>query len=80
MAPATKNGATSNGHDEVTKQYVDYTMAEIRQSLTNLKSKITALSIQNNQVVNIGIGRQANQLSRLAKVLFPMFQGDDVRS
>ncbi|GJV70513.1 putative tetratricopeptide-like helical domain superfamily protein [Tanacetum coccineum] len=43
----------------------------IRHSFAAMNNTITALRLQNNQVVNASIGRQANQFSRLAKVEFP---------
>ncbi|GJY42186.1 retrotransposon-related protein [Tanacetum coccineum] len=74
MAPSTRITSTSNTNTDegITREYLDAQLAEMR----NL---ITTLGLQQNQVLNNGNGRQANQFSRLAKVEFPKFQGDDVR-
>ncbi|GJZ04253.1 hypothetical protein Tco_0537528 [Tanacetum coccineum] len=73
MAPSTRITSTSNTITmKNTREYLDAQLAEMR----NL---ITTLGLQQNQVLNNGNGRQANQFSRLAKVEFPKFQGDDVR-
>ncbi|GJY93093.1 retrotransposable element Tf2 [Tanacetum coccineum] len=67
MAPATRTIASTSINDEpVTRQYVEDTLAQIRQM-------ITGLGAQNN----LG-ARQASQFSRLAKVEFPKFYGEDV--
>ncbi|GJY34483.1 hypothetical protein Tco_0418952 [Tanacetum coccineum] len=68
-----------DGVDPQTKSYVDVAMNEIRQSLAALTSTIAAIGGPNNQLVNPNVGRQANQFSRLAKVKFLKFQGDNVR-
>ncbi|GKD38620.1 reverse transcriptase [Tanacetum coccineum] len=82
MTPITRTSTSGNQGDEVdpnTKNYVDNAMEEIRHSIATLTNTIVALEGQNNQMVNGGLGRQANQFSRLAKVEFPKFQGDDMR-
>ncbi|GJS77384.1 hypothetical protein Tco_0727265 [Tanacetum coccineum] len=67
MAPATRTLAYINTNDEpITKQYVEDALAQIRHV-------ITGLGAQNN----LG-ARQASQFSRLAKVEFPKFYGEDV--
>ena len=72
MAPVTRiNGASGSNEEDVTKQYVDQAMVELREL-------ITTLSMQ-NIVMNQNMGRQSNQYRRLAKVEFPKFQGEDVR-
>ncbi|GJV26690.1 gypsy/ty3 retroelement polyprotein [Tanacetum coccineum] len=76
MTPSTRQ---ASGSKVVTKQYVDDAMAEIRQCLVVMNSTITTLSIQTNQVVNHGTGRQANQFGRLTKVEIPEFHRDDVK-
>ncbi|GJS94714.1 putative mitochondrial protein [Tanacetum coccineum] len=72
MAPSTRlvTANNNNGNEEITREYLDSQLAEIR----NL---IAILGLQQNQAMNQG--RQANQFGRLAKVEFPKFQGDDVR-
>ncbi|GKD96782.1 omega-3 fatty acid desaturase, endoplasmic reticulum-like protein [Tanacetum coccineum] len=82
MAPATRtstNSSIGDGVDPVTKSYVDAAMDEIRQSLATLTNTIATMGGPNNQLINPNVGRQANQFSRLAKVEFPKFQGDNVR-
>ncbi|GJZ57009.1 hypothetical protein Tco_0612503 [Tanacetum coccineum] len=80
MAHSTRlTSGSNNGEEVVTKHYVDDAMAKIRQSLTAMNSTLIILSIQTNQVVNHGTGRQINQFGRLAKVKFPKFHEDDVR-
>ncbi|GKA14728.1 reverse transcriptase [Tanacetum coccineum] len=67
MAHTTRTIANSSANDEpVTRQYVEDALAQIRQM-------IVGLGAQNNQGA-----RQANQFSRLAKVEFPKFNGNDV--
>ncbi|GJV14851.1 gypsy/ty3 retroelement polyprotein, partial [Tanacetum coccineum] len=67
MAPATRTIASTSTNDEpVTRQYVGDALAQIRQM-------ITGLGAQNN----LG-ARQASQYSRLAKVEFPKFYGEDL--
>ncbi|GJX75665.1 reverse transcriptase [Tanacetum coccineum] len=67
MALATRAISSTNTNDEpVTRQYVEDVLAQIRQM-------ITGLGAQNNQGA-----RQASQFSRLAKVKFPKFNGEDV--
>ncbi|GKB32364.1 putative mitochondrial protein [Tanacetum coccineum] len=67
MAHATRTIANSSANDEpVTRRYVEDALAQIRQM-------IVGLGAQNNQGA-----RHANQFSRLAKVEFPKFNGDDV--
>ncbi|GJZ00414.1 retrotransposon-related protein [Tanacetum coccineum] len=81
-APATRtstNTSMGDGVDPQTKSYVDVAMNEIRQSLAALTSTIAAIGGPNNQLVNPNVGRQANQFSRLAKVEFLKFQGNNVR-
>ncbi|GKC88687.1 gypsy/ty3 retroelement polyprotein [Tanacetum coccineum] len=67
MVLATRTIANSSANDEpVTRQSVEDALAQIRQM-------IVGLGAQNNQGA-----RQANQFSRLAKVEFSKFNGDDV--
>ncbi|GKG43452.1 hypothetical protein Tco_0480136, partial [Tanacetum coccineum] len=67
MASATRTIASTSTTDEsVTRQYVEDTLAQIRQM-------ITGLGAQNN----LG-ARQASQFNRLVKVEFPKFYGEDV--
>ncbi|GJU71509.1 transposon ty3-I gag-pol polyprotein, partial [Tanacetum coccineum] len=67
MVPATRTIVNSSANDEpVTRQSVEDALAQIRQM-------IVGLGAQNNQGA-----RQANQFSRLAKVEFSKFNGDDV--
>ncbi|GKB03552.1 retrotransposon-related protein [Tanacetum coccineum] len=67
MAPSTRTIANSSTNEEtVTRQYFEAELAQLRQM-------ITGLATQNN----VG-ARQANQFSRLAKVEFPKFHGEDV--
>ncbi|GKD95717.1 hypothetical protein Tco_1379614, partial [Tanacetum coccineum] len=73
MAPNTRlvTTSTSNGDEGITKEYLDSQLAEMR----NL---IATLGLQQNQAMNQG--RQANQFGRLAKVEFPKFQEELVKS
>ncbi|GKF09359.1 hypothetical protein Tco_0043583, partial [Tanacetum coccineum] len=82
MAPATRGNTNNNVGDEVdphTKNYVDAAMNEIKQSLDALTTTIAAMGGKNGQMVNPGLGRQANQFSRLANVESLKFQRDNVR-
>ncbi|GKA18425.1 hypothetical protein Tco_0698340 [Tanacetum coccineum] len=73
MARATTiSSSSSNGDDGITRQYVDDAMAEIKQALTTRESTITTLSIQNNQVVTNGTGRQANQFNGTLRLMMIM--------
>ncbi|GJW69439.1 retrotransposable element Tf2 [Tanacetum coccineum] len=65
--------------DPHTKNYVDAAMNEIKQSLDALTTTIAAMGGKNGQMVNPGLGRQANQFSRLANVESLKFQRDNVR-
>ncbi|GJS91875.1 hypothetical protein Tco_0774511 [Tanacetum coccineum] len=67
MAPPTRAIANSSTNEEiVTRQYFEAELAQLRQM-------ITGLATQNNMRA-----RQANQFSRLAKVEFSKFYGEDV--
>ncbi|GKC42794.1 hypothetical protein Tco_1060516 [Tanacetum coccineum] len=67
MAPLTRAIANSSTNEEiVTRQYFEAELAQLRQM-------ITGLATQNNMRA-----RQANQFSRLAKVEFSKFYGEDV--
>lgn len=88
MAPTTRavTGGTSGGDaiDPNIRNFMQSTLetalAEIRETLANLTNNMAAMGgPQQTQVVNPGNGRTANQFSRLAKVEFPKFQGDNVR-
>nr|GEX79521.1 hypothetical protein [Tanacetum cinerariifolium] len=82
MAPGTRTSTSTDVGDKVdphTKNYVDATINEIRQSLAALTSTIAAIGGQNNQMVNPNVGTQAILFSGWANVEFPKFQGDNVR-
>ncbi|GJW18125.1 hypothetical protein Tco_0025561 [Tanacetum coccineum] len=82
------NPSTSNGTplvlDDETKRYLAETiarmmecsLANIQRSMAEMANDITALSLQNNQILNRG--PQLNH-SRMAKIEFSKFSGDMLR-
>ena len=92
MAPATRTIGSSNGSslvfDDETKRYIADQIAEmvggamqtVNTRLNNMANDITGLSVQHNQMgtANGGGGGQMPH-SRVAKIDFPKFNGDDVR-
>ena len=90
MAPSTRNvAAGGDAIDPNIRNYMQSTLedalAGIRETLANLTSAMETMGSQhnpnmpNNQMMNLGMGRTANQFSRLAKVEFPKFHGSNVR-
>nr|GEX90658.1 reverse transcriptase [Tanacetum cinerariifolium] len=81
MAPTTRalaSTSTENNVDDSTKRYIDEALAGIRRGMEEILNQIAGISLQ-NQVVNEGGNRQQTQFSRLTKVEFLKFLGDDVR-
>nr|GEW81891.1 hypothetical protein [Tanacetum cinerariifolium] len=81
--PSTSNG-TSLILDDETKMFLakkiagvmENSLADIQRSMANMANDITALSLQNNQVLNRG--PQLNH-GRMPKIEFLNFSGDDVK-
>ncbi|GKD29925.1 hypothetical protein Tco_1240703, partial [Tanacetum coccineum] len=81
MTPTTKNLASisrENNVNDSTKRYIIEALAGIRRGMEEMLNQIAGISLQ-NQVVNGGGNRQQTQYSRMTKVEFPKFSGDDVR-
>ncbi|GJV35070.1 putative nucleotidyltransferase, ribonuclease H [Tanacetum coccineum] len=81
MAPTTRaigNSSNVNGEnvDENTRRYGEEALAGIRRSMDEMLNQIHVISLQN---LTGATNRQQTQYSRLTKVEFPKFSGDDVR-
>ncbi|GJZ78004.1 hypothetical protein Tco_0642676 [Tanacetum coccineum] len=92
MAPNTRsvvvpsnNGASGSGNnntiDETMKQaigeIIDEKLVSIQQALTELSSQVLGISLLNHQMGNGNRGNQSH--SRMAKIEFPKFSGEDVK-
>ena len=86
MAPATRAVGTSNGEsglDDSTRRYIDESMASFRQAMEQMMSQFLQSQIQPNtgmveRTQTQGQNGQSS-ISRMTKVEFPKFSGDDVR-
>lgn len=90
MAPTTRITGTSNGSplvfDDETRRFiaeqiaqlVGGAMQDVNTRMGEMATQITALGLQNSQMGNSNGGGQM-QHSRVAKIDFPKFSGDDVR-
>ena len=86
MGPTTRTVGTSGGKgglDDNTRRYIDESMAGFRQAVEQIMTQfLQGQSQLNNGLVNttqtIGQNGQ-NPISRMTKVEFPKFSGDDVR-
>ncbi|PWA47683.1 hypothetical protein CTI12_AA343190 [Artemisia annua] len=90
MAPTTRITGSSNSSsfvfDDETRRYfgeqiaqmVGDAMQDMNTRMNQMQTQITELGLQNNQMGN-GQGGGAMQHSRVAKIDFPKFSGEDVR-
>ncbi|GJS60183.1 putative mitochondrial protein [Tanacetum coccineum] len=76
MAPVTRSldNTSDDGVDDRVKRYVEDAVGEIRRAMEALMTRIA-----NGDVANGGGNRKPTQYSRMTKVEFPKFSGDDVR-
>ncbi|GKF81814.1 hypothetical protein Tco_0240416, partial [Tanacetum coccineum] len=75
---AIGNSSNVNGEnvDENTRRYGEEALVGIRRSMDEMLNQIHGISLQN---LTRAANRQQTQYSRLTKVEFPKFSGDDVR-
>nr|GEV14308.1 retrovirus-related Pol polyprotein from transposon 297 family [Tanacetum cinerariifolium] len=81
MDPVTRaigNSSNVNGEsvDANTRRYVEEALARIRRSMDEMLNQIHGISLQN---LTGAANKQQTQYSRLTKVEFPKFSGDDAR-